>query len=76
MDSQIAIFDDVSLRKAIGVPILLSIKVFWISVTELLDKIICLCMCKGRMGDAKVFNSQSCRWITNKFDNVLPVMVK
>jgi len=59
IDSQIINLDDVSLRKANCVPILLLVSCFWISVTTLWDMIIRLCMCKGRMGHLKVLDSKS-----------------
>ena len=58
IDSQIAIFDNISLWKAICVPISLCGSCFWISLTKLWDMISGLCMCKGHTGQLGVLDSQ------------------
>jgi len=70
------IIDNLSLRKVIGVPILLQVNIFWISVTKLWDMIICLCMCNGHTGHTQVLHSKL-SWLTiNQPDIVLPLTDK
>jgi len=76
IDIQTAMFDDVSLWKAIRISILLHVSFLWISATELCDMKIRLCMSKGRKGHANVADCKLFQWTTNKLDIVLPVMVK
>jgi len=73
---QVCIFDFISLRKAISVPILLSVSIFLISVTKLWDMIIRLCMCKGQTRQANARESKSGRMSANQFDFSAPMTVK
>jgi len=76
VNMQVDIFDLVSLRNAICVPIGLHVSCYLISVTKLWDMIICLCMWKGWMGNGNVLESKS-HWLTaNQHHIVLPVTVK
>jgi len=76
VNEQIAIVGGVSLRKAIRVPILLCVSFYLISVTKLWDMIICLCICKGRMGHANVLDCKLCRLMTTEHHIVMLVTVK
>lgn len=72
----IAIFDDVSPSNRIGIPTLLSISYFLLSLTSVWDMIRHLCIGKGPMGHSIVLYSKSC-WLTiNQLDIILPVTVK
>jgi len=76
MNREIHLAVDVLLRKAIRVPILLSISFYFIAVTKLWDINICLCMCKGQIGHANVLDFKT-HWLTTyQCDIVLPVSVK
>jgi len=76
LPAQLVIIDNLSLRKVIGVPILLQVNIFWISVTKLWDMIICLCMCNGHTGHTQVLHSKL-SWLTiNQPDIVLPLTDK
>jgi len=68
---QSGIFDNVSLWKAILLPILLCVSHVLISVTKLWDMILSLCMCKGQTGFATVLDSNTHYWITNNHDMIL-----
>ena len=59
IDSQIGDFDDISQPISICEPIWLRVSFFWILVTKLGDMIILQCVCKGRMGHAKVLHTKS-----------------
>jgi len=76
LPAQLVIFDDLSLRKVIGVPILLCVSVFWISVTKLWDKIIRLCMCNGHTAHPKALDSRLSRLTMDQPDIVLPLTDK
>jgi len=76
LSKQRDIFDNVSLQKAIRVPIVLYVCFYLISVSKLWDMIIHLCMFKGRMGHANIPDSKSHWLITNELDIVLPVTMK
>jgi len=76
VNRQIAMFDDVSLGKPIGVPIILSISFFLNSVTKMWDLVIPLCMWMGRMGQANVLESQKHWLMTNELNMILPATIK
>jgi len=76
IDSQIVNIDDLSVVKAICVPVSLCVNYFWIPVTKLWDMIICWCVCKDRPGQANVFDSKPRWWLTKERYLVLPVMLK
>jgi len=76
LQRQICIFEVISLWKAICVPILLHVSIFLIPGTQLWDRMICLCMCKGRTHYSKDVESKSGCKIDNKFDFCLPITVK
>jgi len=76
LPAQIVIIDDLSLRKAIGVHILLRVSSLLISVTTLWDMIIPLCICKGYTGRTKLLDSKL-SWLTiDQRDIVLPLTDK
>jgi len=69
-------FDHISPRRAIGLPILLPVSCFLNAVTKLWDMLIHLCLCKGHTGDTIVLDCKS-SWLTiTQLDFVLPVVVK
>jgi len=72
----IVIVDVIYLWKAIGVPILLRVRYFLISVSTLWDMIICLCMCKGRIHHSNVLGSYAGCKTANTFQLCLPITVK
>jgi len=76
IDSQIVNIDDVALVKVICVPILLSVSLFWISVTKLWDMLIRQCVCKGHMGHPTVPDAKSSWSTTNEGYIILPVKVE
>lgn len=61
--------------KPISIVTVLCVSCFFISVTKLWDMIMCMCMCKGHMGYAKVLGSKSSGWATNVLHIILPVSV-
>jgi len=76
LDKPIAISDDVSPWKAIGVPILLCVSFCLISVTKLWDRINHQCMCNGHTGHMIVRDSTPSWLKINQLDIVLTVTVK
>jgi len=76
MNWQLGISDNVSIWNVILVSILLCVCIYLISVTKWWDMIICLCMCKGRIGHANVLDFKSHWLTTNKRDIVLPITGK
>jgi len=76
LPAQLVIIEDLSPQEVIGVPILLCVNIFLISVTKLWDIIIRLCMCKGHTGHTKVLNSKP-SWLTvDQPDIILPLTDK
>jgi len=74
--AQLVSIDNFSLRKVIGVPILLCVIIFFISLTKLWDMISCLCMCKYHTAHTKVLYSKL-GWLTvDQPDIVLPITDK
>jgi len=76
IDMQTVIFDVWSLGKASCLPILLWVSFFLISMTKLWDKIIRLCMCKGRTHHENVVESKSHCMTAKTFCFILQVTVK
>jgi len=76
LPAQLVIIDDSSLWKVIGVPILLFVNIFLISVIRLWDMIISLCMCKGHTGHTKVLDSKLSWLMIDQPHIVLPLTDK
>jgi len=76
VDRQRCIFDNVFRIKALCEPVLLRVRIFWISETRLWDKIIPQCVCKGCTGHANVADHKW-SWLTkSELYMVLPVTDK
>jgi len=76
MERHISIFDIISLRNAICVPIWLHVSIVLSPVSEFWDTIICLCMWDGRLHHAKDLECKSGCMMANTFDFYLPITVK
>ena len=76
MIRQIGICDDVSIWNQIPVPISLRVGWYLMSVTELWDMKICLCMCKRLNGNTNVLDFKSHWLMNNECDIIMHITVK
>jgi hypothetical protein len=72
LDEQIVISDDIAPSKGIRVPNWLCIGIFFISVTEVWEMLICLYLCNGHTGNMKVLDCKLSWLMINLGDIVLP----